>query len=144
MVSNNLLHIMFSDDTKNFHFSQPFFSVHAVCSLPWPLPAPQILIPSPPRPALRGGGRSLPRPVDFCPYLSPPRPVKKIASRSIPGGDNTSSWNCSSCRSSLSSPSSSSLSAIEYVEESKRVIVGNLGLAVCLTLSGALQPAIIR
>ena len=107
MVSNNLLHIMFSDNTKNFHFSQPFFSVRAVCSLPWPLPAPQIS-PSPPRPALWGGRRSRPCPIDFCPYLSPPRPVKKIASRSIPGGDNTSSWNCSSCRSSLSSPSSSS------------------------------------
>ena len=30
------------------------------------------------------------------------------------------------------------------MEESKRVVVGNLGLAVCLTLSGAVQPAIIR
>jgi len=34
--------------------------------------------------------------------------------------------------------------AIEYVEDSKRVVVGNLGLAFCLTLSGALQPPLIR
>ena len=50
-----------------------FQSVHAVCSPPWPLPAPQILTPSPPRPELWGGGGSPPRPVDFWPCLSPPR-----------------------------------------------------------------------
>ena len=29
---------------------------------------------------------------------------------------------------------------IEYVDESKRTLVGNLGLALCLTLSGVYQP----
>ena len=59
--------------------------IHAACSPPRPLPTPQILTPSPPRPALWGRGGSPPRPVDFWPCLSPPRPVKKIASPSIPG-----------------------------------------------------------
>ena len=35
--------------------------IHAVCSPPQPLPAPQILTPSPPRPALWGRGGSPPR-----------------------------------------------------------------------------------
>jgi MFS family permease len=34
--------------------------------------------------------------------------------------------------------------AIEYVEKSKRTLVGNLGLAVCLTLSGVYQPWLVK
>ena len=37
--------------------------IHAACSPPRPLPTPQILTPSPPRPALWGRGGSPPRPV---------------------------------------------------------------------------------
>jgi MFS family permease len=33
---------------------------------------------------------------------------------------------------------------LEYVESSKRTLVGNLGLALCLTLSGVYQPWLVR
>ena len=34
--------------------------------------------------------------------------------------------------------------AIEYVEESKRTLVGNIGLALALTLSGVYQPWLVK
>ena len=37
-----------------------------------------------------------------------------------------------------------SFAAIEYVGKDKRTLVGNLGLAVCLTLSGIYQPWLIK
>ena len=52
--------------------------IHAVYSPHRPLPAPQILTPAPPRPALWGRG-------------APARPVKKIASPSIPD-PSQSTW----------------------------------------------------
>ena len=33
---------------------------------------------------------------------------------------------------------------MEYVEGSKRTLVGNLGLATCLTLSGVYQPWVMK
>ena len=47
--------------------------IHAVCSPPRPLPAPQILTPSPPRIVGKGGVPALPRPEEFWPCPSPPR-----------------------------------------------------------------------
>ena len=34
--------------------------------------------------------------------------------------------------------------AIEYVEESKRTLVGNIGLALALTMSGVYQPWLVK
>ena len=34
--------------------------------------------------------------------------------------------------------------AIEYVEESKRTLVGNIGLALALTVSGVYQPWLVK
>ena len=36
------------------------------------------------------------------------------------------------------------LAAIEYVEESKRTLVGNIGLALALTVSGVYQPWLVK
>ena len=33
---------------------------------------------------------------------------------------------------------------MEYVETSKRTLVGNIGLALCLTISGMYQPWLLR
>ena len=34
--------------------------------------------------------------------------------------------------------------AIEYVEESKRTLIGNIGLALALTVSGVYQPWLVK
>ena len=36
------------------------------------------------------------------------------------------------------------MAAIEYVEESKRTLVGNIGLALALTVSGVYQPWLVK